>query len=226
MNFIHEEVDLGYSDLDSVTKTKGRHYVDPDGNKYPSITTVLSILSREAIQKWRERVGEEEANRISRVASSRGTKIHNIIEKYIANDPEYLQGEMPHNIQTFKDIQPIVDQNLSKIYSIEAPLYSKHLGVAGRVDCVGVWNGQDSIIDWKTSRKEKKKEWISSYFMQAAAYAIMWEERTGRPIKQLVVAIAGDMGPQVFIEDRDNWTEKLINTISEYKREKFWEETR
>jgi genome maintenance exonuclease 1 len=226
MNFIHEEVDLGYSDLDSVTKTKGRHYVDPDGNKYPSITTVLSILSREAIQRWRERVGEEEANRISRVASSRGTKIHNIIEKYIANDPEYLQGEMPHNIQTFKDIQPILDQNLSKIYSIEAPLYSKHLGVAGRVDCVGVWNGQDSIIDWKTSRKEKKKEWISSYFMQAAAYAIMWEERTGRPIKQLVVAIAGDMGPQIFIEDRDNWTAELINTISEYKREKFWEETR
>ena len=226
MNFIHEEIDLGYSDLDSVTKTKGRHYVDPKGNKYPSITTVLSILSREAIQRWRERVGEEEANRISRVASSRGTKIHNIIEKYIANDPEYLQGEMPHNIQTFKDIQPIVDQNLSKIYSIEAPLYSEHLGVAGRVDCVGVWNGKDSIIDWKTSRKEKKKEWISSYFMQAAAYAIMWEERTGRPIKQLVVAIAGDMGPQIFIEDRDNWTDKLINTISEYKREKFWEETR
>jgi len=226
MNFIHEEIDLGYSDLNSETKAKGRHYVDPEGNQYPSITTVLSILSREAIQKWRERVGEEEANRISRVASSRGTKIHNIIEKYIANDPEYLQGEMPHNIQTFKDIQPIVDQNLSKVYSIEAPLYSKHLGVAGRVDCVGVWNGKDSIIDWKTSRKEKKKEWISNYFMQAAAYAIMWEERTGMPIKQLVVAIAGDTGPQVFIEDRDNWTAELINTISEYKREKFWEESR
>ena len=226
MNFIHEEIDLGYSDLNSETKAKGRHYVDPEGNQYPSITTVLSILSREAIQKWRERVGEEEANRISRVASSRGTKIHNIIEKYIANDPEYLSGEMPHNIQTFKDIQPFVDENLSKVYSIEAPLYSKHLGVAGRVDCVGVWNGKDSIIDWKTSRKEKKKEWISNYFMQAAAYAIMWEERTGRPIKQLVVAIAGDMGPQIFVEDRDNWTEELINTITKYKREKFWEETR
>ena len=226
MNFIHEEIDLGYEDLNSETKTKGRHYVDPEGNQYPSITTVLSILSREAIQKWRERVGEEEANRISRVASSRGTKIHNIIEKYIANDPEYLSGEMPHNIQTFKDIQPFVDENLSKVYSIEAPLYSKHLGVAGRVDCVGVWNGKDSIIDWKTSRKEKKKEWISNYFMQAAAYSIMWEERTGRPIRQLVVAIAGDHGPQIFIEDRDNWTEELINTITKYKREKFWEETR
>ena len=226
MNFIHEEIDLGYSDLNSETKTKGRHYVDPEGNQYPSITTVLSILSREAIQKWRERVGEEEANRISRVASSRGTKIHHIIEKYIQNDSEYLSGEMPHNIQTFRDIQPAVDENLSKIYSIEAPLYSKHLGVAGRVDCVGVWNGKDSIIDWKTSRKEKKKEWISNYFMQAAAYAIMWEERTGQPIKQLVVAIAGDMGPQIFIEDRDNYTEELINTITKYKREKFWEETR
>ena len=226
MNFIHEEIDLGYSDLNSETKAKGRHYVDPEGNQYPSITTVLSILSREAIQKWREKVGEEEANRISRVASSRGTKIHNIIEKYIANDSEYLSGEMPHNIQTFKDIQPYIDSNLSKVYSIEAPLYSKHLGVAGRVDCVGVWNGKDSIIDWKTSRKEKKKEWISNYFMQAAAYAIMWEERTGRPIKQLVVAIAGDTGPQIFIEDRDNWTTELINTISEYKREKFWEESR
>ena len=226
MNFIHEEIDLGYSDLNSETKAKGRHYVDPEGNQYPSITTLLSILSREAIQKWREKVGEEEANRISRVASSRGTKIHNIIEKYIANDSEYLSGEMPHNIQTFKDIQPYIDSNLSKVYSIEAPLYSKHLGVAGRVDCVGVWNGKDSIIDWKTSRKEKKKEWISNYFMQAAAYAIMWEERTGRPIKQLVVAIAGDTGPQIFIEDRDNWTAELINTISEYKREKFWEESR
>lgn len=226
MNFIHEAIDLGYEDLNSVTKEKGRQYADPEGNTYPSITTVLSILSREAIQKWRERVGEEEANRISRVASSRGTKIHNIIEKYIANDPEYLSGEMPHNIQTFKDIQPYIDSNLSKVYSIEAPLYSKHLGVAGRVDCVGVWNGKDSIIDWKTSRKEKKKEWISNYFMQAAAYAIMWEERTNRPIKQLVVAIAGDAGPQIFVEDRDDWTDELINTISEYKRQKFWEETR
>ena len=222
MNFIHEEIDLGYSDLDSVTKTKGRHYVDPKGNKYPSITTVLSILSREAIQKWRERVGEEEANRISRVASSRGTKIHNIIEKYIANDPDYIKGEMPHNIQTFKDVQPILDESVTKVYQQEAPLFSKHLGLAGRVDLVGQWKGVDSIIDWKTSRKTKKKEWISNYFMQCSAYAIMWEERTGMPIKQLVVCIAGDEGPQVFVEDRDNWTKDLIDTINEYKRRKLF----
>ena len=222
MNFIHEPVELGYFDLTAETTDKGRLYTDPDGNKYPSITTVLSILSEDAIRAWRARVGEEEANRISKQASSRGTTVHNIIEKYIANDPDFIKDEMPHNIQTFKDVQPILDECVTKVYQQEAPLYSKHLGLAGRVDLVGQWNGIDSIIDWKTSRKFKKKEWISNYFMQCSAYAIMWEERTGVPIKQLVVCIAGDMGPQVFIEDRDNWTKDLINTINEYKRRKLF----
>ena len=222
MNFTHEPIDLGYNDLKAETSKKGRQYVDPDGNTYPSITTVLSILSEDGIRAWRARVGEEKANQISRVASSRGTTVHNIIEKYVANDPDYIKGEMPHNIQTFKDVQRIIDEGVTKVYQQEAPLYSKHLGVAGRVDCVGQWGGVNSIIDWKTSRKFKKKEWISSYFMQCAAYAIMWEERTGMPIKQLVVCIAGDEGAQVFVEDRDNWVDELINTINEYKRRKLF----
>jgi len=222
MKFTHEPIDLGYNDLSAKTTKKGRQYVDPDGNTYPSITTVLSILSEDSIRAWRARVGEEKANQISRIASTRGTTVHNIIEKYVANDPEYIKDEMPHNIQTFKDVQKVIDEGVTKVYQQEAPLYSKHLGVAGRVDCVGQWNGKDSIIDWKTSRKFKKKEWISSYFMQCAAYAIMWEERTGMPIKQLVVCIAGDEGSQVFVEDRDNWTEKLIETINEYKRRKLF----
>jgi hypothetical protein len=222
MKFIHEPIDLGYNDLSAKTTKKGRQYVDPDGNTYPSITTVLSILSEDSIRAWRARVGEEEANRISRQASSRGTTVHNIIEKYVANDPDFIKGEMPNNVQTFKDVQQVIDEGVTKVYQQEAPLYSKHLGVAGRVDCVGQWKGIDSIIDWKTSRKFKKKEWISSYFMQCAAYAIMWEERTGTPIKQLVVCIAGDMGHQVFVEDRDNWTGKLIETINEYKRRKLF----
>jgi genome maintenance exonuclease 1 len=222
MKFTHDPIDLGYNDLSAKTTKKGRQYVDPDGNTYPSITTVLSILSEDSIRAWRARVGEEKANQISRVASTRGTTVHNIIEKYVANDPEYIKGEMPHNVQTFKDVQKVIDKGVTKVYQQEAPLYSKHLGVAGRVDCVGQWNGKDSIIDWKTSRKFKKKEWISSYFMQCAAYAIMWEERTGMPIKQLVVCIAGDEGSQVFVEDRDNWTEKLIETINEYRRRKLF----
>ena len=122
----------------------------------------------------------------------------------------------------FVDIKPIIDSSLSKVYATEQKLYSKHLGLAGTVDCVGVWDNKLSIIDWKTSKKFKKKEWISNYFMQATAYAIMWEERTGTPITQLVVCIAGDTGPQVFVEHRDNWDKELIETINEYKRRKLF----
>ena len=223
MEFKHEPIDLGYNDLVAHTGKSGRTYTDPSGNRYPSITTVLSILSEEAIQAWRARVGEEEANKISRIASTRGTAVHNVFEKYVNNDPDYLDGVMPNNIQTFKDAQGTLDKCITKVYAQEAPLYSEHLGVAGRVDCVGQWEGVDSIIDYKTSKKLKKKEWISGYFMQCAAYAIMWEERTGMPMKQLVVFIATDNEePQVFIEDRDNWTKDLINTINEYKRRKLF----
>ena len=219
--FPHELINIGYDDLECETKESGRKYLDPDGHSYPSITTVLKHLSEEGIAAWRARVGEEEANRVSRVASTRGTQVHNILENYVSNK-EYLEGELPHNIQTFKDIKPIIDANLQKVHAMEVPLYSTHLGIAGRVDLVGQWNGQESIIDWKTSRKFKKEEWVSGYYMQAAAYAIMWEERTGRPIKQLVIAIAGDEGPQIFVGDRDDWTEKLIETINEYKRRQMW----
>ncbi len=215
--FQHELVNEDYS-LDQQTSKKGRVYVDDEGNKYPSITTVLSILNKEAILAWRKRVGEEEANKISTRAATRGTKVHDMIERYVLNEDP---GE-PDLISTsnFKEVKPIIDQNLSKVYATEKRMFSKHLGVAGTVDCVGVWNGKDSIIDWKTSAKWKKKEWISNYFMQASAYAIMWEERTGRPITQLVVCIAGDMGPQVFVEHRDNWDKELISVIKRYKERK------
>ena len=215
--FQQEIVNEDYS-LDQQTSKKGRVYVDDEGNKYPSITTVLSILNKEAILAWRKRVGEEEANKISTRAATRGTKVHDMIERYVLNEDP---GE-PDLISTsnFKEVKPIIDQNLSKVYATEKRMFSKHLGVAGTVDCVGVWDGKDSIIDWKTSAKWKKKEWISNYFMQASAYAIMWEERTGRPITQLVVCIAGDMGPQVFVEHRDNWDKELISVIKRYKERK------
>jgi len=219
MNFIHEPIEL--LELKAKTSKTGRMYTTPTGEEYPSITTVLSILSRDSIQKWRERVGEEEANKISRIASTRGTKVHELLERYVDNEPDFLKGELPHIVQSFKDVQPILDSKLDKVYAQEAPLYSDHLGLAGRVDCVGVWNGKNSIIDYKTSRKPKKKEWVSNYFMQCAAYAVMWEERTGMPITQLVVLIAVDNNePQVFIEHRDNWTKQLIDTIDKYKDEK------
>tara|TARA_Y100000766_G_scaffold71491_1_gene60082 strand:- start:482 stop:1153 length:672 start_codon:yes stop_codon:yes gene_type:complete len=221
MNFLHEPVDLGYDDLIAVTKDSGRVYTDPNNNTYPSITTVLSILSEDAIKAWRARVGEEEANRISKTASNRGTAVHDLLERYVNNESDFDKEVEPHIMQSFYDVKPVLDKCLTKVYSQEAGLYSERLGVAGRVDCVGEWNGIDSIIDYKTSKKLKKKEWIDSYFMQSTAYAIMWEERTGIPINQIVVVIAVDNEePQIFIEKRENWTEKLIQTIAEYKSRK------
>ena len=221
MNFLHEPVDLGYDDLIAVTKDSGRVYTDPNNNTYPSITTVLSILSEDAIKAWRARVGEEEANRISKTASNRGTAVHDLLERYVNNESDFDKEVEPHIMQSFYDVKPVLDKCLTKVYAQEAGLYSERLGVAGRVDCVGEWNGIDSIIDYKTSKKLKKKEWINSYFMQSTAYAIMWEERTGIPINQIVVVIAVDNEePQIFIEKRENWTEKLIQTIAEYNSRK------
>ena len=221
MNFLHEPVDLGYDDLIAVTKDSGRVYTDPNNNTYPSITTVLSILSEDAIKAWRARVGEEEANRISKTASNRGTAVHDLLERYVNNESDFDKEVDSHIMQSFYDVKPVLDKCLTKVYAQEAGLYSERLGVAGRVDCVGEWNGIDSIIDYKTSKKLKKKEWIDSYFMQSTAYAIMWEERTGIPINQIVVVIAVDNEePQIFIEKRENWTEKLIQTIAEYNSRK------
>lgn len=220
-NFKHEAIDLGYDDLSAKTGAGGRTYTAPDGSTYPSITTVLSILSRDSIQAWRARVGEEEANKVSRVAAGRGTAVHDLLEKYVNNDPDFDKGVMPHILQSFHDVKEQLDTRLSKVYAQEAPLYSNHLGVAGRVDCVGVWDGKNSIVDYKTSRRLKKKEWVKGYFMQCCAYAIMWEERTGQPITQLVVLIAVDNEePQVFIEHRDNWVKPLLDVIDQYKLEK------
>jgi len=221
--FNHKKVDLGYEDIIAETTSTGRKYNCPNGISYPSVTTVLSILSEEAIQAWRNRVGAEEANKISHRASTRGTSVHAIIEKYLLNYIDYDDGYLPNIIDNFKSVQRVLDERIGTIYGLESPLYSDHLGIAGRVDCVAEFDGVLSIIDFKTSRKLKKKEYIEGYFIQESAYAIMWEERTKMPIVNLVTIIAvDDEEPQVFKEHRDNWTPKLVETINEYKRRKFF----
>jgi hypothetical protein len=216
--FKHKTVEL--TEMDAVTTDSGRKYKTPEGVNLPSITTVLSILSRDSIAKWRKRVGEAEANKISTRASGRGTRVHEIIEKYVNNDPNFRDGYTPDIIESFLAVKPILDERLTKVFAQEAPLYSNHLGVAGRVDCVGIFDGKPSIIDYKTSMKPKRLDWIKNYFMQESAYAIMWEERTGQPITQLVTIISVDNAePQVFIEHRDNWVRPLRDTIAQYNEE-------
>ena len=215
--FIHEKIEIGYDDLEVENGANGRRYLSPEGNKYPSITTVLGVLSKAGIAAWRARVGDEEANKISHRASTRGTAVHDIVEKYLDN--EELPEVLPHITASLSNLKPSLSR-IGRIFAQESPLYSKHLGVAGRVDCVGEYDGVPSIIDFKTSKKIKKKEWITSYFMQAAAYAIMWEERTGMPITNLVIIMDVDNeSPQIYVEHRDNWTKKLFETIELYHKE-------
>jgi genome maintenance exonuclease 1 len=198
----------------------GRYYVTPTGVKYPSITTVLSILSKKAIMEWRKRVGAEEANKISTKAARRGTNVHQMCEDYLNNKEYITKKTMPVDKEMFGTLKPILDERINNIHTQEATLYSDYLGVAGRVDCIAEFDGRLSVIDFKTSRKLKKKEWISNYFQQASAYCVMYEERTGIPIDQIVILIAVDEEePQVFIEKRDNHIHDCIETIALYKEQ-------
>ena len=221
MEFTHETIDLGYGDLVADTQPTGRTYITPDGVRYPSITTVLGILSEAGIAAWRKRVGEEEANLVGGRASARGTLVHSIVEKYLLNEntKEYL----PHIRQSLENLRPILDSRIGTIYGLEVPLYSSYLGVAGRCDCVAEFDGVPSIVDFKTSRKPKKKEWISNYFAQMAGYAVMWEERTGMPITNTVIIMdVDDNEPLVFKEHRDNHIKLLIDTKKEYDTRKLF----
>lgn len=218
--FIHVPVEFEYTELECVTDNDQRLYTVPSGKKYPSITTVLSILSRKSIMEWRKRVGETEANRVSSFASKRGTLVHAIIEKYLKNEIDYKKEYMPNVVDNFLSVKNVLDTRIGKIYAQEQKLYSDYLRVAGTVDCVAEFDNKLSIIDFKTSKKLKQKSYIENYFIQECAYAIMWEERTKMPITQLVTIIAVDDEPaQVFIEHRDNWAKKLIQTIETYEKE-------
>lgn len=220
--FKHLNIGLGYDDLSTSYNASGRQYEAPNGTLYPSVTTVLSMLSRESIAKWRKEVGKETADRISYRASQRGTAVHEIIEKYIKNDQTYTEGVLPNILDNFKSVQGVIDSKIDNIVCQEGALYSDHLGLAGRVDCIAEWDGVLSVIDFKTSRKLKRRPWCESYFLQETAYAIMYEERTKIPVSQLVTLIAVDEKPaQVFVEKRDLWSDRLLEVIEQYNEEEM-----
>jgi ATP-dependent exoDNAse (exonuclease V) beta subunit len=206
-------------ELESETTEKGRVYRVPGGNLYPSITTVLSSYNKKAIYEWRQRVGEEVANKISAKASGRGTKLHNTIENYLLNEMSdmKIQTMMPDIKEMFFDMRKIIDDNIGDIYGIEQPLYSHKLKLAGRCDCIAEWCGELAIVDWKTASKTKDKDHIQNYFMQATAYAEMFEELTGDPIKTIVVAIAVQSEPaQLFVEQKSKYILPLNQFIESY----------
>lgn len=197
-----------------------RFYISPNGNKLPSVTTVLGHFKKQQINEWRNKIGHEEAQKVSTRASIRGTKFHNMMEKYLLNDRNLFEDVMPDMRQAFNDVRPTVDL-IDNIHYIESPLYSEKLGLAGRTDVIGEFDGVLSIIDFKTSMKLKREEWIDNYFEQGTAYSLMYEELVGRPINQVVIIISvdGEDKPQLFVRDKNLYIEPLLKKIRTYKEE-------
>lgn len=195
-----------------------RYYVTPEGKKLPSVTTVVGAQKKEAIMAWRQRVGEEVANKVSRQATSRGTNMHTMCEYYLNNEPKPPGVVMPDAKEMFISIKPYLNK-INNIHYQEVGLWSSQLGLAGRVDCIGEYEGVLSVIDFKTSKKVKKREDILDYFWQTTAYALMYEELVGQPIHDLVIIMAVDNEqPIIFKEKTEDHIEGLVRAIDFYHK--------
>lgn len=208
---------ISFPKLERVTINDQRYYVREGDTQtpYPSVTTVLARRSKEAIKEWRARVGEEQAKATTAKASRRGTKTHKLIEQYLLG--EELEESMPVAYELFKLLQKEANEHIDNIRSIEGQMMSDYLRVAGTVDLIAEWDGKLSVIDWKTSTKPKLFEYAEGYFMQEAAYAVMFEENTGIPVTRLVTVFACETGEsQVFVESRDKWINKFIEYRNQF----------
>lgn len=196
----------------------GKRFYNVEGSFFPSVTTVLSSLSKDGLDQWVKRVGEEEATKIRNMAASRGTKVHLMCEDYVSNKPEYVKGKMPDAISLFKQIQPWLDENIEYVYNIEIPLHSKVLKAAGRCDLVAKLKQYGNcIVDYKTSTNEKKEQWIGNYFLQTTAYAQMVKEMYGLTIDKCVIVIAVETSHlQVFVIDPYEYYAEVLDTFNNY----------
>ena len=218
--FNHVGVEL--QPITATTNNGVRLYETPEGNKYPSITTVLSVRNKKGLMEWRKRVGNEVANHVSRTAAARGTKVHHMCEDYLNNVKfnfpdkweKHKKNFLPYCL--FSQLKSVLS-NIDNIYAQEAGLYSDKYKVAGRVDCIAEYNGVPSIIDFKTSTKERKEEWNENYYIQGSAYAEMFKERTGIEISQVVILVVTEDGTvQEFIKDKYKYLNALVETVTEW----------
>ena len=209
-------IDLDKSKL-PVTKGKkidGFRFYDIDGKAYPSITTVLGIQKKEQLQDWRNKIGEDVANWEMGRAARRGKATHTLIEQYLKGLTPSERGVLPLGL--FRLIKPYVDQ-IDNIHCLETIMYSKKLTIAGQVDCIADYDGKPCVIDFKTSTKEKKEEWIENYFIQGAAYAEMYRERYGTDIEDIVILIVTEQGlNQVFHKKKQDYLPQLKEAIENF----------
>ena len=214
----------GYESVTLPTETIDgkRYYVTPEGNKYPSVTTVTGMLNAKWIAQWRKHVGEEKANKISRQAAGRGTRYHYLQEDFINNldITEKLANATPLDLMMFNQTREITEK-IGDIYMLEGSLYSDDLCIAGRVDCIAEFAGKVSVIDFKTSTKAKSASKIKNYFMQETAYAKMFEERYQVPVERIVTIVSVEETgvAQLFVENPDSWVDQLLDLRSQYKTE-------
>lgn len=218
--FNHVNQLFGLPQLIQENTETGRRYVTPEGNAYPSVTTVLKQHSEEGIAKWRKKVGEKKADQISRTANTRGTAVHDALERYLKNEENVTQGMLPNAKSVYVHMKKVVDDHVDNIHCLETPLYSDKLELAGTVDCIAEYDGKLTVIDFKTSLKLKKKAWIDAYFMQLAAYATMYTEHTGLEITNGVIIIGVDnvnfaqimkVNPHDFVEPLKKYIDKYSN---------------
>ena len=215
MTFNH--IDLNLPQLERTTIDGTRYYFIPDNDeliKLVSITSVTSHKNRQIFINWRKRVGEQEADKITRQSTSRGTDMHTLVENYLYN--RNLPEVQPLSDFLFKISKSTLNR-INNIHALEGSLYSKQLGIAGTVDCIAEFDGELAIIDFKTSKKPKPREWIEHYFVQCMAYGCMLYELTGIPVKKLVIIMACENGECVVYEERDKT--KYIKLLTEYIRE-------
>ena len=198
----------------------GARYYTVNGRPMVSITSVTSHWNKQIFVDWRKRIGEAEANRITRRATSRGTATHSLIENHLLN--KEVEFDKPSPKMLFLQAKETL-KNINNIYALEESLYSEELGVAGTVDCIAEYNGELSIIDFKTAEKPKPRDWIENYFVQAAAYACMFFERTGIPVKKLVIIMTCENGEVTVYEEYDKikYMKKLVLYIQKFVEEKI-----
>ena len=212
--FSHVDLDLQPLEREHVDGV--RYYKVPDEEeliKMVSITSVTSHFNKEIFINWRKRVGNEKADKITKAATTRGTDMHTLTEHYLKNDD--LPSVPPISEFLFKIAKRKLNL-INNIYALEGPLYSRQLGIAGTVDCIAEYDGELAIIDFKTSKKPKPREWIEHYFVQAMAYGCMLYEMKNISIKKLVIIMACENGECVVYEETDK--SKYIKLLGEYIR--------
>ena len=221
--FRFKHIETNLPELTTKTIDRKRYYVTPEGKEYPSITTVLSGRGKQGLSEWRKRVGDDVANYISQKAMKRGTAVHQMCEDYLNNvafvqDDWWLEKQknfLPFCL--FNQLRNGVLQRINNIHAQECGLYSDKYGVAGRVDCIAEYNQVLSIIDFKTSTSERNDEYNENYYIQTAAYAEMYEERTGIPTDQIVILVVTEDGQvQEFIKSKQEYIPLLEEAINEF----------